>query len=34
LQVRRRADGIGKNEARVIENSLEFRGGFGALVRG
>ena len=34
LQVRQRADGIADHDAAVIENLLEFRGGFGALVRG
>src|ERR1017187_844373 len=34
LQVRQRADGIADYNAAVIENFLEFRGGFGALVCG
>jgi hypothetical protein len=34
LQVRQRADGIADNNAAVIENFLEFRGGFGASVGG
>ena len=32
--MRQRADGIADNDPAVIENFLEFRSGFGALVRG
>ncbi len=34
LQVRQRSYGIADNDPAVIENFLEFGGGFGALVRG
>ena len=34
LQVRQCADGIADHDPAVIENLLEFRGGFGALVCG
>jgi len=34
LQVRQRAYGIADDDPAVIENFPEFRGGFGALVRG
>src|SRR5271168_146581 len=34
LQVRKCANGIGGNEATVIEDLLEFRGGFSPLVYG
>jgi hypothetical protein len=34
LQVRQCAYGIAENDAGVIEDFLEFRGRFGALVRG